>query len=106
MAFTAASLADGQLGTSPASIYTATGVKAIIKSATLFNTDSSKHTIGVYITRSGGTRRQIASIELAAGVGDNAVPSGGCIVLSSGDTLEAEASVGSVVDFVVMGATE
>jgi len=106
MAFTAASLADGQLASSPAGIYTATGVKAIIKSVTLFNTDSSSRTIGVYITRSGGTRRQIAAIELAAGAGGNAVSSGGCIVLSSGDALEAEASAGSVVDFVVMGATE
>lgn len=106
MAFTAASLADGQLASSPAGIYTAAGVKAIVKSVTLFNTDSSSRTVSVYITRSGGTRRQIAAIEIDAGAGDNAVPGGGCIVLSSGDALEAGASAGSVVDFVVMGATE
>lgn len=97
------SLADGQLGTDKATLYTAAAAtQVIIESITLVNTDDSARTVNLYFKASGGTSRRIIpkDLSLAAGAGftyDNSV------TLEAADILEGDASAADVVDFVLNG---
>ena len=106
MAFTGASLADGQVATTWGNIYAPSGVKAIIKSVTFFNTNAASQTLEVRVTRSGSTARNFPRATLAQNESADLLDSGETFVLSDGDTLEAQTTTATAVDFTITGATE
>ena len=106
MSFVAGSLADGQVASSVGSIYTSTGVKTIVKSATFFNTNATAQTLNVYVTRSGGTRRQLyRDASMAQYTSFDLLSQGEVLVLSAGDSIDADTTTASAVDYVITGAT-
>lgn len=106
MAFTGASLADGQAATSWAAIYTSTGVKTIVRSADFHNTNAITQTLEFAVTRSGSTRRIIARVSLAQNEKVEFLTDGEVIVLSAADTIDAQTTTASAVDYTITGATE
>lgn len=106
MAFTATSLADGQIAATVVTIYAPSGLKAIIKAVELFNTGAGSELVKLYVTRSGGTRRQLRQVSIGASGSASILTDGMTWILSDGDALEAETSTATTVDYVVMGATE
>ncbi len=95
------SLADGQLATSKGTLYTApSATQTIIKRISYVNTSTSDVTVKLYFKASGGTSRRIDRAELSnegKGIMDNEV------TLEAADIIEGEATIGSVVDFVISG---
>ncbi len=95
------SLADGQLGTSKATLYTAgADIQTIVKKISYVNTSTSEVTVKFYFKASGGTSRQIDRAELGdrgRGIMKDEV------TLEDGDVLEGEATIPSVVDYVISG---
>ncbi len=108
MAFTGASLNDGQVATSWGTVYgPGAGAKAILRSADFHNTNAVTQTVEFAITRSGSSRRIIARV---AGLLQNEkvelLTDGEVITLSASDVLEAQTTTATAVDFVITGATE
>ena len=100
MPFTAGTLADGQLATSFAAIYSPTA-PVIIESIHLYNTGTAVETVELGVTRSGSTRRQIKRFTLGpdeSGVLERK------ILLSASDTLDAQTTTATTVDYLVTGA--
>ena len=104
MAFTAKSLADGQVATTEGDLYAVPGAtKAYIKSVHLLNTSATVQTLDLYIKRSCGTSRhlrryvldqyQSASFDFAG-------------ALSTGDAIRAVTTTTTVVDYVITGVEE
>lgn len=107
MAFTGASLSDGQVATTWGTIYgPGAGAKAIIKQADFHNTSATTQTLEIAITRSGSTRRKIFEAELNQDETLRLLTDGDSIVLSASDVLEAQTTTTTVVDYTVSGATE
>ena len=106
MAFTGASLNDGQVATSWAAIYTSTGVKTILRSVDCVNTNAVTQTLEFAITRSGSTRRILARVSLAQYEKVELLTDGEVVVLSASDTLDAQTTTTTAVDFTITGATE
>ena len=106
MAFTAASLADGQMAASEGSLYVSTGVKAIVKHAHLRNAGATTETVIVYLKRSGGTSRQLFKGTLAPGEGVDLLTGGVVLVMSDGDDIRGETTTATTVDYTITGATE
>ena len=104
MAFTANSLADGQVSNSQAAIYTATAVKAYLKNLTLFNTSATEQTCDLYVKRSGGTARQFKRFVLAQYEHADVIDKE--FLLGSGDSIEAVTTTASVLNYYVAGVTE
>lgn len=97
------SLADGQVATSWAAIYTVpASTKVKIDKLIFHNAGSVSENLDVAITRSGGTRRKIRRPVLAAEESAELEN----LVLSEGDAIEAQTTTAAAVDYVVMGATE
>lgn len=101
-----ASLADGQLSNSKATLFTASGQTAITY-LVLTNTDSSTRTINIYIKRSGSTSRRIAGKDftMTAGSVINVIDDAMGLRLSSGDLIEGDADTAAKIDYVITGAT-
>lgn len=104
--FQGGSLADGQVATSTGTIYTSAGT-TIIKSASFYNTNATGQDINIFVTRNGGTRRQIARSATLAQFGTYYFLSDGeVLVLSDGDILEANTTTATAVDYLITGASE
>lgn len=104
--FQGGSLADGQVATTTGTIYTSSGT-TIIKSASFFNTNATGQDINVFVTRNGGTRRQIArSSTVAQYATYYLLTDGEVLVLSDGDILEANTTTTTAVDYLITGASE
>ena len=105
MAVGVKALADGQLGASKSTLYTApTNTRAIVRSIILVNTDGSARTANIYVNRT-GTSRRIApkNLSLAAGA---YVSCTDIVTLEAGHHIEGEASAANVVDYVISGIEE
>lgn len=101
------SLADGQVGTSIGTIYTCPdSIYTMLRSACFYNTNAASQTLEIYITRSGGTRRQIYNATVAQDETFHLVSNGEILSLSPGDVLEAQTTTGSAVDYVITGQVE
>lgn len=101
------SLADGQVATSTGAILTSdASLYTQIHSACFFNTNAATQTLNIYITRNGGTRRQLYRSSLAQYSTFCLVGSGETLSLSPGDVLEADTTTGSAVDYFLSGTTE
>ena len=106
MAFVAGSLASGQVANAVAAIYTAS-TRVVVRSLNFYNTNAAGQTINVYITRSGQTRRQLYRSSSIAQYARLAFLSGGeVLILSGGDTIDADTTTASAVDYYIGGATD
>jgi len=104
--FTIKSLADGQLGAAKAALYTVgASTQTIIKTITLVNTDTSARTVNLYICVSGGTSRRIIPKDMELGIGYMMVYDDE-LTLEAGDLIEGDASVATVIDYVINGVEE
>lgn len=104
---TGGSLADGQVATTTGTLYTVpASTVTVIKSASFFNTNAATQTLNVYITRSGGTRRQIEQFTLSQYDTAHLLANGETLVLSTGDVLEADTTTTTAVDYMITGATD
>lgn len=98
------SLADGQLPSSVAAIYTVPGGERVrIYSLHVFSTHASSQTVNIYVTRSGGTRRQVYRTTLAQYATFNMLSSGESILLSPGDSVDGDTTTATAVDFLITG---
>ena len=100
MTYSAGTLSDGQVAATWGAVYTATG-PTLVRSIEIYNTGSTVETVAVGITRSGGTRRQIRQVLLSA---NEAASFDEVYSLSTGDSLDAQTTTATQVDYVVMGA--
>jgi hypothetical protein len=100
-------LAQGQLGSSSATLYTApsaTGQKCIVKEIWLCNTDSSDHTYTLYAVPSGGAAAAATQIANAVNL-----PAGYTHVLQIAHVIEASgtlrglSSVASFITYTISG---
>lgn len=103
--FVAKLLANGQLDTTKAALYTVgSGKQTVIKKITLVNTDTVDRTVNLYLCASGGTSRRI--------IPQNLVLEPGClleeedILLTAAQKLEGDSSAASVIDYTVQGVEE
>lgn len=89
-------LAEGQVASGAGgTLYTSTGMKTV--GLYLFNTNTTTETTFVYITKSGGTLRNIRQISLVASDSYELRR----IMLSPGDVLGAGTTTGSKVNYIV-----
>lgn len=105
MSFSGNSLAAGQVAAAQATIYTSSA-KSILKQLDFFNVAVTQETLSVWFKRSGGTARQIGRAVLQQNESAKVLSEGETIVMSAGDTIEADATNASAVDFTITGATE
>ena len=106
MAFTGASLADNQVATTWGTIYGPSGVKAIIKSATFFNTNATRQVLELRVTRSGSSARKFPRAELEINESMELLTNGETLILSDGDVLQAQTTTATAVDYTITGASE
>jgi hypothetical protein len=106
---TGKSLADGQLGTAKATLYTVPATTiAHIANIILANAHTAAVTVNLYVKRSGSSSRRIIGKDFSIGVNDRLeIPTAGSAIrLSAGDIIEGDAATGSVIDFLITGGTE
>ena len=97
------SLADGQLGTAEATLYTApAATQTIIKRITLVNTDSSARTVNLYFKASGGTSRSIIPVDTSLAIGALLVMDDE-VTLEAADVIRGKGAVASQIDYVISG---
>ncbi|MEE9366810.1 MAG: hypothetical protein V3W44_09000 [Dehalococcoidales bacterium] len=106
MAFVGSSLAAGQVATSWATIYTSTGAKTVMKSADFLNIHALTQIVEVRVVFSGGSGREVGRAKLEVDEKYALLSEGEVLVMSSGDTIEAQTTTASAVDFTLTGATE
>lgn len=102
MSYAGASLADGSMTTLGTLYSVPSGKTAIIRSFTVFNTNSTSETVQVYVTRKGSTARQIGIAVLAQDESKEFISMP--ITLSSEDKITGETT--SSADYLITGAIE
>ena len=101
------SLADGQVATTTGAIYTSdNSIRTMLRSVTFFNTNATTQTLNIYITRSGGTQRQLYQATLAQNQSFDLLAQGEVMSLSPGDALRADTTTTTAVDYFISGVTE
>lgn len=103
MAFVAQSLADGLVADAVGTIYTA-AAPVIVRTFTLYNSNATPQVIDLFVTRSGGVRRQLYQFAIAQYETATVLAGGEIIVLSSGDIIEADTNTASAVAYFIAGA--
>lgn len=100
MPFTAGTLADGQVAAAWAAIYSPSA-PVIIESIHIYNPGTAVETVELGVTRSGSTRRQIKRFKLGP---DESATFEKKLLLSASDTLDAQTTTATTVDYLVTGA--
>ena len=96
-------LSNGSLSDSKATLYTVpASTQTIVKSIITANTDSSARTLNIYVKTDGSNSRHIFPVDLSLDAGSIAILDN-VITLEEGDLIEGDASVASVVDYVISG---
>jgi hypothetical protein len=72
----------------------------------MFNTNAATQTIDVWLRRSGGSARRIHRAVIAQNESVEFLDQGETIELSAGDTIEAQTTTASAVDYIVTGVEE
>lgn len=102
--FVTKQLANGQLGSSTATLYTTpSSTTTIIKSIVLCNTDSSTRTINLYVNT--GSDRRITPKDLSLGAGELFIIDE-VITLEATHLIRGAASSATVVDYTISGVQE
>lgn len=96
------SLAAGQVANAVGTIFTATG-PTVVENFTIYNSSATPQTVNVYVTRSGGSRRQLYQFVLAQYDTATVCASGESLSLSSGDIVEADTTTAAVADYSLGG---
>ena len=108
MAFVGQSLADGQLPSSQAAIFTVPASnRAIVNYIHLHNTGTGPETVTLWLKRSGSTARVfIREPALEADATLFPLEPSEEFTLSAGDTIEAQTTTATTVDYFITGALE
>lgn len=104
MPFVATFMTNGRVASSEGILYTAPALKtAYLKLVTFSNTAVPTESLIVYVRKGAGTSRILYKFAL----GDNeSAMINDPIVLNDGDTLRAQTTTTTTVDFIVMGVEE
>ena len=100
------SLSQGQVATTTGTILDSVSVFTKVEFCRFFNTNAATQTLKVYITRSGGTRRQIDQQTIAQNVFYDLLASGEVFNLSPGDVLEADTTTTTALNYFISGEIE
>lgn len=103
MAFTGASLGDGQVATTWANILAPSGAKWVVKSLDMQSTNAATQTLELRITRSGSSARVWKRAELDQNELVEFLADGEVLVLSDGDVLQAQTTTATGVDWTATG---
>jgi len=104
MSFIADILAEGQVSDSEGVLYTVpSSTKAYIRFMTFFNTNATPQTLILYVRKGAGTSRKFFQCELSQ---NRTMECDSPIALGAGDTIRAETTTASVVNFVISGAEQ
>jgi hypothetical protein len=96
--------AQGQLPNSKGTLYTVPGsTKTLFLRATLVNTDTSDHTVNIYLKSAAGTSKRITPVSLSISAGQMYKVAIGGHELNAGGLLEGDADSASVIDYYVSG---
>lgn len=109
--FDAGSLADGQVQDAKTPIYTAPSssndVAVYVKTLSLYSTNAAQQTVLLWITRAlGGSRRWRPRYVFAQDGSAEVLGAGETVILSPGDSIEAQTTTDNGVDFVITGVVE
>jgi hypothetical protein len=97
-------LANGQLGTSKATLYSVpVGSEAIALNVIVVNIDTSARSYNLYLKESAGTSRNLVALNGSIGASSRQVMNDK-VTLGPGDEIEGDATAGAVVSFVINGA--
>ena len=100
-------LADGQTAAGPSELFQSdAGSSTMLRSVTFFNTNATTQTLKIYMTRSGGTRRQLYQVTLLQNESFDMLADGEVMCLGPGDALEAETTTLSACNYLVTGQVE
>ena len=106
MTFTATALADGQVAATATTVYTCpSSTVAYIKSLTLFNSNAASQAVVLRLNRS-GTARLWKRYVLDQYESANVLEHGESMILEAGDTITAESTNASAVDYTISGVLE
>lgn len=106
MAFVGKSLATGQVATTWGAIYTSTGVRTVVKEADFLNINAATQLLEVRFVESGGSGREMGRAKLEVDEKYALVSEGEVISMAAGDSIEAQTTTTTAVDFTLTGATE
>ena len=96
--------AQGQLPNSKGTLYTVPGgTRTLLLRGTLVNTDSSDHTINIYLKSSAGTSKRITAVGLTIPAGQMYKVAIGGHELDAGGLLEGDADAATQVDYYFSG---
>lgn len=99
-------LADGQLGTSKATLYTTpASTQTIVRNITLVNTSSAVVKVNIYIQRDGSNSRRVWPKDMELQPRYLAVDDT-VYTLEAADIIEGDASAGNVADYTLNGVEE
>ena len=101
MAHQEGTLADGQVAAAWAAIYSPT-TPVMVKIINFYNTGSSVETVDLGVTVDGSSRRQLRRYKLAPGESGTYER----LELSAADTLDAQTTTATTVDYLVTGADD
>jgi hypothetical protein len=96
-------LAEGQLGNTKATLYTAT-TTVLVKFGHVHNQGSASETVIIYV-KAGATSRIIGRCVIAQHESADFIDKDEALTLESGDLIEGETTNASAVDYVITGAT-
>ena len=103
-------LASGQLAVTKATIFEVKGAdvlrttKANIEKVTFFNENAAEQTAILFVKERFGSSRKIRQFKLLQNEGGEYLEPGDDLPLEIGDSLEAETTTASAVNFVVFGS--
>jgi hypothetical protein len=106
MAFIPRAIADGQLPTTLATLFTATAsIGTYVKELTLFNNNAVNQVIELFVNRA-GVERSWRRLELELLEQGDALTDGETMLLEPGDTISGRTTTASAVDFIISGVEE
>ena len=103
-------LANGQIATTKSTIFKVEGAdvlnieKASIEKVTFFNEDAAEQTASLFCKERFGVSRKIRQFKLLQNEGGEYLEPGDDLPLEIGDSLEAETTTASAVNFIVFGS--
>ena len=107
MAFTAKSLASGTVASSKTTIYTVPSLtKGYVKFLHVHNAGTATETVIVYAKQSAGSSVIIGRVTLLANEQADIIDKDSSLVLSTSDTIEAQSTNNSNVQYFISGGEE
>ena len=104
MPITGKAIADGQLGSSEAVLYTVpAGKLAYVKSITCTNTGAGNNTVTLLVRLDGANSRRLVRVTLQA---DDNLAYTEALTLEAGDEIRGYATNAAEVDYVISGGEE